>query len=60
MLILINKCLLNVAQHDKSTERSKFPQAKSPPRTFQSYLENLVCLNVCFPLFSNPFLFQTL
>ena len=27
----------------------------SPPPTFQSCLENLVCLNACFRLFSNPF-----
>ena len=31
------------------------PKQNSPPLTFQSYLENLVCLNACFPLFSNPF-----
>ena len=28
MLILINKCLMNVAQHHKSIEWSKFRQAK--------------------------------
>ena len=55
MLILINKRLINIVQHGKSIEWSKLPQVKSPSPTFQSYLENLVCLNACFPLFSNPF-----
>ena len=46
---------MDIVQHGKSVEWSKFPQVKFPSPTFQSYLENLVCHNTCFPLFSNPF-----
>ena len=60
MLILINQCLLNVVQHDKSNECSKLPKQNSLPHTFQSYLENLICFNVCFLFFSNPFFISNL
>ena len=56
MLILIDQCLLNVVQHDRSIEWSKFPPSKIPlPPPFNPTWKNLVCLNACFSLFSNPF-----
>ena len=58
MLILINKCLLNVAQHDKSTERSKFPQAKSPPAPFNPTWKILFVLMFVFLFFPIPFYFK--
>ena len=39
----------------KALNGQNSPKQNSPPPTFQSYLENLLCLNACFPLFSNPF-----
>ena len=39
----------------KALNGQNSPKQNFPPPTFQSCLENLDCLNVCFPLFPNPF-----
>ena len=39
----------------KALNGQNYPKQNFLFATFQSYLENIVCLNACFPLFSNPF-----
>ena len=59
MLILINKCLLDVVfSMTKALNGSPkiLPSKISILPTFQSYLEKP--LNACFPFFTLPFLFQ--
>ena len=58
MLILIDQCLLNVVQHDKSIEWSKFSQAKFPsPPPFNPAWKTLFVLMLVFVFSPIRFLF---
>ena len=61
MLILINRCLLNVAFSITKALNGhiSLKQFFIIP-TFQCYLENTASLNACFPLFHTPFFISSL
>ena len=61
MLILINRCLLNVVfSITKALNGQISPKQIFVIPIFQCYLENTASLNACFPLFHTPFFISSL